>query len=246
MLEVIGAGTNNSNAQKTDFHAHYLSTKLAAANTEKLAELMIPNASSSRLEDAKYNTTGYNASYFTQFRWLMHRIALSYWRNPAYSVGRMVTCLSIALIFGSAYPLQKYSTFVGVFSRSAVIYVTTLFCGILALITVIPVVSVDRPVFYREQQSQMYNVAIYAFTTCVIELPYLLIASIAFTLPFFFIVGFNFVGNVVQKFFWYWLFNFLLQATLVYLGIFFVALAPDEATTQGKSQWNLSVYFNSL
>jgi hypothetical protein len=51
-------------------------------------------------------------------------------------------------------------------------------------------------------------------------------------LPFFYIVGFDNVGPVTQKFFWYWFFNFLLQGTMLFLGEFYVSLAPNEATTQ--------------
>lgn len=54
----------------------------------------------------------------------------------------------------------------------------------------------------------------------------------AFTLPFFFIVGFDNVGPVTQKFFWYWFFNFLLQATMLFLGELYVSLTPNQATAQ--------------
>eukprot|EP01033_Poteriospumella_lacustris_P015615 gene15613-11178_t len=92
--------------------------------------------------------------------------------------------------------------------------------------------NTKRPAFYREQQSRMYSVFVYCLTLLLIEIPYLLVASLAFTLPFFYIVGFDNVGPVTQKFFWYWFFNFLLQGTMLFLGEFYVSLAPNEATTQ--------------
>jgi hypothetical protein len=61
----------------------------------------------------------------------------------------------------------------------------------------------------------------------------LLLSSLSFTLPFFYIVGFNHVGNATEKFFWYWLFIFMFQATMCFIGEFYVALTPNEATTQG-------------
>jgi ABC-type multidrug transport system permease subunit len=45
-------------------------------------------------------------------------------------------------------------------------------------------------------------------------------------------VGFNHVGNATEKFFWYWCFNFLQQATMLFLGEFYVALTPNEASSQ--------------
>jgi hypothetical protein len=77
--------------------------------------------------------------------------------------------MAIALIFASAYPQQEYDTYVAAVSRAAVIYVTALFCGVLAMLTVVPVVAADRPAFYREQQSRMYSVFIYCVTLFLIE-----------------------------------------------------------------------------
>lgn len=63
-------------------------------------------------------------------------------------------------------------------------------------------------------------------------------SSLSFTLPFFYIVGFDNVGPVTQKFFWYWFFNFLLQGTMLFLGEFYVALTPSEATAHSTSSLN--------
>ena len=65
----------------------------------------------------------------------------------------------------------------------------------------------DRPSFYREQQSEMYSVAIYTFVTMIVEIPYLMISSLLFTLPFYYIVGFHNVGVGGGKFLYYWLFQ---------------------------------------
>eukprot|EP01040_Poterioochromonas_malhamensis_P003188 gene3188-3399_t len=183
-------------------------------------------------EIEKHNSFQYNASYWTQFTLLMKRIALSYWRNPTYSFVRHITSLLIALIFGSAFPQQEYSTYVSAVSRASVIYVTALFTGILAMILVQPVVSAERPAFYREQQSRMYAIWIYALTFFLIEIPYLALSAISFVLPFFYIVGFDYLGNTTKKFLWWWFFNFFYQASMLYLSEFFVALTPNEQTAQ--------------
>ncbi len=86
-----------------------------------------------------------------------------------YSFVRHFTSLLVALIFGSAFPQQEYSTYVAAVSRAAVIYVTALFTGILAMILVQPVFAAERPAFYREQQSRMYSVWMYALTLVLIE-----------------------------------------------------------------------------
>ena len=60
-----------------------------------------------------------------------------------------------------------------------------------------------------------------------------MLASLSFTLPFFFIVGFQHVGNQTVKFFWYWLFQGLLTFVMVYFGQFFAALCPSPQSAQG-------------
>ena len=54
-------------------------------------------------------------------------------------------------------------------------------------------------------------------------------------------MGFDNVGNVTQKFFWYWFFNFLHQATMLFMGEFFVSLAPNEQTAQSKTILELHI-----
>eukprot|EP01040_Poterioochromonas_malhamensis_P003189 gene3189-3400_t len=196
---------------------------------------MTPNEGSRMIDGTeleKLNSFRYNASYMTQFLLLMKRIHLTYWRTPNYSVVRHFICLLIALIFGSAYPQQEYSTYIAVLSRSAVIYFTALACGILSMFLVGPVLFPERPAFYREQQSRMYAVWVYVLTLVLVEIPYLLLASLSFTLPFFYIVGFNYIGNTTERFFWYWFYNFLYQGTLLFVSEFLISLTPNPQTAQ--------------
>ncbi len=175
MLDIIGAGTAvaaGGSGSSVDYAAHYANSTLAKVNLLHLETLMTPNEGSKKMEDEeleKLNNMQYNSSYMTQFCLLMNRIHLTYWRTPSYSVVRHLMTLLLALIFGSAYPQQEYSTYIAAMSRSAVIYVTTLFCGILAMLSVGPVINPERPVFYREQQSRMYAVWVYALTLVLIE-----------------------------------------------------------------------------
>lgn len=171
MLDVIGAGTSTAQeVQPTDFHNYYNASTLAQINQVHLETLSVPNEGSRRLTAADlHDDGGYHASYWDQFWLLLRRIALTYWRTPSYSFFRHVTNIVIALIFASAYPLQTYHTYVATVSRAAVIYITSLFCGVLALMTIVPVLSAERPAFYREQQSRMYSVAVYSLTLFLIE-----------------------------------------------------------------------------
>ncbi len=53
-----------------------------------------------------------------------------------------------------------------------------------------------------------------------------------FLIPYFWIVGFD-NGDVAAKFFWYWLFQGLYMAALVFIGHALAAALPNAATAQG-------------
>jgi hypothetical protein len=111
----------------------------------------------------------YNATSIQQFHVLFYRIHLTYWRTPSYSFVRNFTFILIALIFASAYPQQQYNDYVATISRSAVIYIISVFWGFLSLITVTSIIAKERAVFYREQESKMYSVFIYCLAQFLIE-----------------------------------------------------------------------------
>eukprot|EP01040_Poterioochromonas_malhamensis_P021963 gene21963-26612_t len=137
-----------------------------------LDTLMLPNAGSNRVleEELQDDHNHYNASLWHQFSLLMRRFAVTYWRSPSYSIGRHFVNIVIALIFASAYPNQSYDDYVETVSRAAVIFVTSLFCGLMAMSQIIPILMAERPVFYHEQQSRMYCcIYIYCLAEFLIE-----------------------------------------------------------------------------
>ena len=158
MLDVIGAGTSSSHSS-VDFHLHYTSSELCILNTIHTDALsatsdgssgddfeMARNGTESGIikekrvaEDFRYNTT-----LTEQLTWLFKRASRSYWRSPSYNVTRFAINVVIALIFASAYSDQQYNTDVNAVSRSAVIYITVFFCGVVGMQNVLPVAFADR------------------------------------------------------------------------------------------------------
>lgn len=253
MLEVIGAGTTH-NASEIDFPKYYKESDLNIQATQKLDQI-VSKRNTNQIEentrsDVESSSTApqkyaplpnseevkshydqnqiYVASLTQQTYWLLKRAFTTYWRTPTYNFIRLFVYIFIALLFGSAYPQQTYHNNISTMSRTAVIFITTMFCGIVGMVTVLPVFFAERPVFYREQQSNMYNVALYSFSFLLVELPYVLVSSCAFVVLFFFIVGFDSPGNETEKFFWYWLFHSLYLMVLISLGHFFVSILPTS------------------
>lgn len=246
MLEVIGAGTSGAQSS-VDFALFYNDSELNAVNLSHTNILCITSDGSSGDDLEMQNSSfivsksqryagskeKYNTTFNEQLYWLFKRATRSYWRSPSYNITRFAINVVIALIFASAYSDQTYNTDVNVISRSAVIYITVFFCGVVGMQNVLPVAFADRPAFYREQQSEMYSVILYSFVYFLVEVPYITLASLSFTLPFFYIVGFQHVGNATAKFFWYWLFQGLFTFVMVYFGQLFAALVPTPQSAQG-------------
>eukprot|EP01038_Epipyxis_sp_PR26KG_P010860 gene10860-14577_t len=245
MLEVIGAGTAAA-ISTTDYHEFYKASELCTVNniqTNSLCDRVLTEEEKEKA--AKSSVHHFNASYYMQFKYLSYKVFLSYWRTPSYNLTRFLINAVIGLIFASAYVNQDYSTQSGCVSRAAVIFVTVMFCGVVGMQAVLPVTFAERPAFYREQQSEMYSVAIYSLVTCLVEIPYLMLSSLCFVLPFFFIVGFHQEGDPIPRFFWYWLFQGLYISLLVYLGQFLAAAMPNAPAADvnaGVTQTFLSLF----
>lgn len=248
MLEQLGAGTSTTSTQSViDLHEFYKVSTLGEGNNRKVEELSSKNSSNiinleevtnesirqCRLVDTytqllKPKTVNYefSASESTQLIQLFKRTITGYWRSPQYNFSRMIVSIVVALIFGSVYPQQNYVNANDLLSRSAVQYITLLFCGIIAQLSCMPVMAAERPGFYREQQSQMYRVVYYELAYFIVEIPYMAVSSLLFTIPFFYIVGFD-KNEIVTKFFWYWLVQFMYTAVCVYIGHLLAAACPS-------------------
>lgn len=69
--------------------------------------------------------------------------------------------------------------------------------------TVQPVAFAERPIFYREQDCDMYHVFLYSIANSLVEVPYLIVSSVLFLIPFFFLMDLS-EGHLIEKFFWFW------------------------------------------
>jgi len=265
MLDVIGAGTAAASST-TDFHLVYNQSALCDVNSTKINVLCPDDGAgvlvagdeealevgqsreraptlfkNSKRDLAVVGKKHYNASYWVQFRVLFYRFALSFWRSPTYNFGRIFSSILIALLFSSTYIDQKYNTDVDCISRVALIYMTSLFVGVIGMMSVQPVMFAERPAFYREQFSDIYDVKLYTLAVTLVEIPYLLISSVCFLIPYFWLVGFD-KGPVADKFFWYWLFQALFSSTMVFIGHLLTCILPNAETAQGMCWCLLLIY----
>jgi len=130
----------------------------------------------------------------------------------------------VALIIGSVFYLIPTTDEAGIHSAVAVIYFTTLFCGIVNMNTVLPVMASERAVFYRERAANTYGNLAYSISHGVVELPYIAVNSLVFCSIYYFMLGFQ---SSATHFFFYYLIFYLYSCFSTYMGQFLIVFLPN-------------------
>lgn len=235
MLEVSGIKEG-----RTDFAEAYNSSALKQANEEKLAEYSVPKEGSKPIE---FNSE-YAASNRTQYFECLKKNMKTYWRSPAFNTTRYVMTFVIALIYGSVYWNEgsNPSTATDVQNIIGALYSSTVFLGVFNMLTIQPIISRERTVFYRERAAGTYAVVPYAMALQVVEIPYLAIQAILYVCTVYFMIGF---ASDAGKFFFFLLVNFVNLWFLTMFGIFLVNITPTQqlASLVGASFLQIWVQF---
>ena len=102
------------------------------------------------------------------------------------------------------------------------------FIGIVLISTVQPVIFSERPSFYREKFINLYDIKLYTLANTLVEIPYLIVSSILFLIPYFYIIKFDKNGITVDHFFFYWVFIGLHMSSIVFLGHLIASSVQNE------------------
>eukprot|EP00850_Spirogloea_muscicola_P017864 SM000157S02094 [mRNA] locus=s157:259267:270139:- [translate_table: standard] len=222
MLEAIGAGIGH--AAERDFALDYRESALAEQNEEELQKL--------RYGKGEYgpepSLRGYAASWPLMLQVVIKRQYRTYWRNVQYSYGRMIFSLILGLLLGSAFWQISYTTQPGLASRSGLIYIAIVFVSIVNANNVIPQVNAERPVYYRENSSNMYSSFLYDFSWGLAETPYLAISILLFCSVCCSMAGV--ATDSVGNFFQFWFIFFEYAACITFFGIFLAMVTPNAET----------------
>jgi ABC-type multidrug transport system fused ATPase/permease subunit len=120
------------------------------------------------------------------------RLRLIYWRSPAYNLSRLMVSMVIAFVLGSVFILVRHPeiyTEVEMRSRLSVIFLTFIITGIMAILSVIPVMTKIREMFYRHQDSGMYDSAAIGWALGSAEKLFIVLATTIFTVVFLSVAG---------------------------------------------------------
>lgn len=89
-----------------------------------------------------------------------HRLRTIYWRSTTYNLGRITISLVMACLLGAVFITERknltYSE-ADIRARIAVIFFSNIIVGIMSIVSVLPVMTWIRDMFYRHNDAGMYD-----------------------------------------------------------------------------------------
>ncbi|XP_068637695.1 ABC transporter G family member 42-like [Aristolochia californica] len=206
-----------------DFAEYYLSSPLYQRNKALVKELSTPPPGAKDL----YFPTQYSQPMFGQFKSCIWKQWLTYWRSPDYNLVRYFFTLVAALMLGTIFWKvgEKMENANDLTIIIGAMYSSVLFVGINNCSTVQPVVAVERTVFYRERAAGMYSALPYALAQVLMEIPYVLIQTMYYTVVVYAMVSFTWTA---PKFFWFFFITFFTFLYFTYYGMMTVSITPNH------------------
>ncbi|GJU32952.1 pleiotropic drug resistance protein 1-like protein [Tanacetum coccineum] len=199
MLEVTTSAQEI--ALGVDFTSIYRNSELYKRNKALIAELSVPSPGTKDL----YYPTQYSQSYLIQCIACLWKQHLSYWRNPPYTAVRFVVTTLVGLFLGTVFRNLG---------------------GVQNAYAVQPVVGIERTVFYRERAAGMYSALPYAFAQVLVEIPYVLLQTVVYSVVVYSMIGFEWTA---AKFFWYLFFQFFFLLYMTFYGMMGVAITSNAS-----------------
>ncbi|XP_058208545.1 pleiotropic drug resistance protein 1-like isoform X2 [Rhododendron vialii] len=111
------------------------------------------------------------------------------------------------------------------FNAMGSMFAAVLFVGVQNATSVLPVVGIERAVFYRERAAGMYSALPYAFGQVVIEIPYIFVQTAIYGVIVYAMIGFDWTAD---KFFWYIFFMYFTLLYYTFYGMMAVAVTPNH------------------
>ncbi|XP_071697291.1 pleiotropic drug resistance protein 3-like isoform X2 [Rutidosis leptorrhynchoides] len=220
MLEVTSASLESELG--VDFGHIYSTSTLYECNKELVKTLSKPPTGSKDL----YFPTRFPQNGWGQFKACLWKQYLSYWRSPSYNLMRSLHMVFSACIFAILFWNQgrKVHNQQSLFTILGSMFAAVLFCGINNSSSVLPYVSMERTVLYRERFSGMYASLAYALAQVTIEIPYLFGQTLVFTCITYPMIGYYWSA---YKIFCYFYTFMCTMMYFTYLGMLLVSMTPS-------------------
>ncbi|CAI9101370.1 OLC1v1038676C1 [Oldenlandia corymbosa var. corymbosa] len=220
MLEVTSISSEA--ALGVDFAVVYKNSSLYENNKALAKRLSSPPAGAKPLEFP----TEFPQDGWGQFKACLWKQHFSYWRSPSYNFTRFVFLTITSLVLGVLFwkQGQKIENQQSLFNALGAIFTGALFLGFNNSSSILPYVSTERSVLYREKFAGMYAPWAYALAQVAIEIPYIFLQVVASTLITYPMIGFYVSA---YKIFWYMFSMFCTLLYYNYLGMMMIAMTPS-------------------
>ncbi|RLN10353.1 hypothetical protein BBJ28_00017641 [Nothophytophthora sp. Chile5] len=221
MLEVIGAGVSSTSTNTTDFVKCFNESEEKRHLDAYLEKPGLTHPSPDLPEMVFMKKRAANS--FTQMRFLVKRFNDRYWRTPTYNITRFAIAFMLAILFGVVFVGKQFRTYQEINAGVAMVFMTTMFNGVISFTGTLPITAAERGAYYRERASETYNCLWYFLGSTLAEIPYVFFSGALFTIIYYPMVGFTSVASG----FMYWLTISLFVLMQTYLGQFFIYSLPS-------------------
>ncbi|KAI8531791.1 hypothetical protein RHMOL_Rhmol11G0163000 [Rhododendron molle] len=218
MLEVTS--TSAEAGLGIDFSQVYKNSVLYENNQALVNSLRIPPDSKELHFATRFPQNGWGQ--FKSCLWKQH---LSYWRSPSYIFNRYMYSLIASLLYGILFWDQgkKMYNQQNLFNVLGAAFSVAFPLGIYNCKSVLPYVSTERSVLYRERFAGMYGSWAYALAQVTIEVPYILVQAIVFVIITYPMIGYYWS---IFKVLWYFYVVLCTLMYFTYLGMLLTAMTP--------------------
>jgi ABC-type multidrug transport system permease subunit len=123
-------------------------------------------------------------------------------------------------------------------SRVTSLYIAAIFLAMNSFNSILDVFQLERNMMYRHKFAAMYDELAFLLAFVVAEVPFVLVTSMLFVAPFYFLVGLDLLA---YKFFWFYLFftlNLFVWTFLGQVSKLFVRLNNNTRSTRAfRCSW---------
>eukprot|EP00227_Mantoniella_beaufortii_P011174 CAMPEP_0197591472 /NCGR_PEP_ID=MMETSP1326-20131121/13381_1 /TAXON_ID=1155430 /ORGANISM="Genus nov. species nov., Strain RCC2288" /LENGTH=1392 /DNA_ID=CAMNT_0043156947 /DNA_START=71 /DNA_END=4249 /DNA_ORIENTATION=- len=182
----------------------------------------------------------YARSFAVRLRTILQRSHLAHLRDTSYNCGRIGVLIVLYFLFGIIYFDLDTTDEGGVQSMVAVVFMTTIFTGVICMNSVMPVRVRERSVAFRERSSFMYDGVAYSLAHALMELPWVCVIGVVTTIPLYFLVG---MVPTVRSLFFHVLVNVLVSYAFLSFGQFVSCVCTTIQTAQAGASAVIPIAF---
>ena len=222
VLEAIGAGATAT--VKEDWHKIWLNSQEYVDSENKVTELI--NELSSKIDELEVgtNTSKYATSYVYQFRYVLQRTSLTFWRSLNYIMSKMMLMTVGGLYIGFTF-YNPGNSYTGLQN--------TLFAVFISIVLSAPAMNqiqaraiAARELYEtRESKSNMFHWSLLLLTQYLSEIPYHLLFSAVFFVSSYFPLRIHFEASASAVY--YLNYSIMFQLYYVGMGLLVLYMAPN-------------------